>query len=694
MLKTKNFGLFLAMLAIFVLALAACQAEPEVITQTVEVTRVVTETQVVEGESVEVTRVVSEVQEVVVTATPEPVAPVSFVAPDATTYRSITFGDIDTMDPALAYDTASSGLIQNVLEGLIRFNHTDPTTYIPVLATEVPSIENGGISADGLTYTFNIRPGVLFSNGNDLTASDFAYSFQRGMLQSDPNGPQWLLLEPLLGYASGDVTEEIGEGAFAGDKEALLGGAAAEEMMATCEKVKASVVADDAAGTLTFNLAQPWGPFLATLAQSWGSALDQQWAAENGAWDGSCETWQNFYAPGSENDELSTIIMGTGPYILESWTPGEGYVLVANESYWRADGDVMWEGGPSGAPRIKTVVVKLVDEWGTRFAMLQAGDAEVVAVPTENRPQVDEFVGETCDFRTFECTPTETPDAPLRKWGNLPNPSRTDVFLNFNVATDEDGTNPYIGSGQLDGNGIPADFFSDVHVRKAFNYCFDYETYIADALNGEGVRNNGPIILDMLGYNPDGPTYNYDPEQCAAEMAAAWDGQVAEIGFRLQVAFNTGNTTRQTVGAILQSELGALNELYQIEIVGLPWPTLLRSFRARQLPVAVSGWIEDIHDPHNWVQPYTMGTFAGRQNLPDDLKAQFGELVTAGVTATDPAAREAIYFQLQQLFYDTAPDIILAQATATRYEQRWVQDWYYNPLEFGGYFYAYSLASE
>ena len=40
--------------------------------------------------------------------------------------------------------------------------------------------------------------------------------------------------------------------------------------MEACEKVKAVIVADDAAGTVTMTLAQPWGPFIATLANSWG----------------------------------------------------------------------------------------------------------------------------------------------------------------------------------------------------------------------------------------------------------------------------------------------------------------------------------------------------------------------------------------------------------------------------------------
>ncbi len=671
---SKRMSILVSLLVLTAIVLSACGPTAP---QTVVVTQIVAGTP----------------ETVVVTATPEPPKPVEFVTDDPTTWTELVFGDIDTMDPNLAYDTASAALIQNVMEGLIYFNYTDPTSYVPMLATEVPSLENGGISADGLTYTFNIRTGVKFHNGNDLTPSDFEYSFQRGLLQSDPNGPQWLLLEPILGYASGDVTEEIGEGAYAGDKEALLANATPEELVAVCEKAKAAVVADDAAGTLTFHLAQPWGPFLATLAQSWGATFDKDWAVENKAWDGSCDTWQNFYAPGAENDELTDKINGTGPYMLESWTPGEGYTMVANENYWRTE--PIWEGGPSGVPQIKVVNIKIVSEWGTRFAALQAGDAEVGTVNPDNRTQADEYVGEECDFRTFECTPNaEHPDAPLRKWAQLPSVSRTDVFLNFNVVTDEAGNNPYIGSGQLDGNGVPPDFFSDIHVRKAFNYCFDYDTYIADGLNGDGVRNNGPIILDMLGYNPDGEMYPFDLDQCKAEIEQAWDGKVAEVGFRLQATFNTGNTVRQTVAAILQTNFASIDEKYQIEIVGLPWPTLLRSFRARQLPVAVSGWIEDIHDPHNWVQPFTVGTFAGRQNLPDDLKAQFQDLVTAGVATADPAEREKIYFDLQKLHHDSAIQITLAQVTGTRYEQRWVQDWYYNPITFGGYYYAYSLAGK
>jgi len=684
----------LAMIAPMLLSACGPTPEPEVIIQTVPVEV----TKIIEQEGEVVTIIETQVVEVPVEVTTAPEEEVAapegvFVAPDPETYTYVTFGDIDTMDPNLAYDTASAALIMNVMEGLLFFNREKMTEYVPLLAEEIPTVANGGISEDGLTYTFKIRDGVTFHNGNDMTPSDFEYTFERGLIQSDVNGPQWLLIEPLLGYSTGDITEEIGDGAYAGDPDGLRANATPEELMAVCEKAKASVEADDEAGTLTFNLAQPWGPWLATLAQSWGSVMDKEWAIENGAWDGSCETWQDYYSPGPANDELNEIINGTGPYKLDYWTPDEEWVLTANENYWRADGDEMWPGGPSGAPSIKRVVRSLVDEWGTRFAILQAGDAENVAVPAANRPQVDEFVGEICDYETNECTPTDNPNQPLRKWPNLPTVSRTNVFMNFDLSQEE-GTNPYIGSGQLDGNGISPEFFNDIHVRKAFNYCFDYDAYIADAQNGEGIRNNGPIIYGMLGYNVDGPYYDFDIDKCAEEMALAWDGAVAENGFRVQMSYNTGNVARQTACAILQSSFATINDAYQIECLGLPWPTMLRAFRAGQLPLVASGWIEDIHDPHNWVQPFTVGTYGGRTNMPAELTDQFSVLVNAGVLAADPAEREQIYYELQQLFYDQAVQITLSQGADTRYEQRWVENWYYNPIMFAGYFYAYSLAGE
>src|SRR5690606_41083458 len=52
-----------------------------------------------------------------------------------------------------------------------------------------------------------------------------------------------------------------------------------------------------------------------------GSILDQDWVVAQGGWDGSCETWQNYYAMTSEEDPLSLVTNGTGPFSLASWEP-------------------------------------------------------------------------------------------------------------------------------------------------------------------------------------------------------------------------------------------------------------------------------------------------------------------------------------------------------------------------------------
>ncbi len=233
------------------------------------------------------------------------------------------------------------------------------------------------------------------------------------------------MIEAIMGYGSGDITENIAEGEYAGDQGSLVANATAEELLAVCEEVKSHFTADDETGIFTVTLPQPWGPFLPIIARPWAYIIDKEWAAEVGDWDGSCETWQNFYAPGQEATKLAKVIMGTGPYKLDHWTPDVEWVLTAKEDYWRAEGDEMWPGGPSGTANIQRIVHKTVPEWGTRFAMLQTGDGRLVNVPLANRPQIDPLVGEICDNNTGECTPTVTRMVHCAMYNDLPKPART-----------------------------------------------------------------------------------------------------------------------------------------------------------------------------------------------------------------------------------------------------------------------------
>jgi len=208
-----------------------------------------------------------------------------FKSKDPTTYVVASFGEPETLDPALDYESGGLGIILNVYDTLIFYNKDNPNEFVPQIATEVPSLDNGGITDGGKTYIFKIRQGVKFHDGSDMTVEDVAYSFQRGLLQGGTSSPQWLFTEAFFGTGTYDITDLFDAYTITStlgvtdvtslndDRENLvkLAEKNPELVKSVCQKVMDSIVADPAANTVTFKLAQPWAPFLATIAGGWGS---------------------------------------------------------------------------------------------------------------------------------------------------------------------------------------------------------------------------------------------------------------------------------------------------------------------------------------------------------------------------------------------------------------------------------------
>ena len=599
------------------------------------------------------------------------------------------YGEPESLDPAWMYDTSSAAVAYNVYESVVAFNRMKADEFVPALATE------WNLSDDGLTWTFKIREGVKFHEGGTLEPHDIAYSLQRGMLQDRVDGPQILFLEPFFGVGTStilDVVNQVGDLKVEDSStiDLTVNVKAAED---ACKKLKEAVSADDKAGTVTLKLAQPTPWLLQILAQQWGAALDMEWQVKQGDWDGDCATWTKWHNPAAEASVLFNKMNGTGPYKFDHWTPGEEIVLVANENYWRTE--PKWQGGPTGPARIKRVNLKLVEEWGTRLAMFQAGDIDYGDVDAAFYSQVDPMV-KTIYWEGDENGKSEeaNPDGQLIAFRNLARPAQTGAMMNFKVNTE--GGNPFILSGKLDGQGIPPDFFSDIHVRKAFCYSFDWDTFINDAFQGEAVQPKGPIPMDMLGYRADQPTYSYDPAKAEAEFKAAWGGKLWETGFAMQLVYNTGNDVRRIAAELIKANVEALNPKFKIDVVSLPWANFLEVRTQGKLPIMISGWLEDYHDPSNWVQPFMHpnGSYSRMQNFPKELGDQFLELINQGVKLTDPKERAPIYEKLQNLAYENAITIFLYQPYDRHYFQEWVKGWYYNPLMPEPYADIYSLSKE
>lgn len=619
------------------------------------------------------------------TASPAPATPTAPATSAAAatiknpnTLVEASIGDPESLDPAWAYDTASGEVIFNVYETLVFPKQGSTTEFVPLLAT------GWDISPDGKTYTFTIRKGVKFQNGEDLTPEDVAYSFWRGMIQDRSGGPQWILLQPFFGLNVQSFKDDVVAKQFNNN------------WVAAVQAVEKAVTYDNTAGTVTMHLKQPYGPMLQILAGTWAAIVSKPWVIKQGGWNGDPATAEKYHDPSAEKDELFKVMNGTGPYKLERWAPSEEIDLVRNDNYWLKT--PLWAGGPSGPAKMQRAVIKIVSEWGTRFAMLKTGDADIAYVDRQYTSQVDPLVKEACD-QTGQCT-TINANGTLRLDKGLPTVIADTIFFNEDVNTT--GGNSTLGSGKLDGNGIPANFFSDIHVRKAFNYAFDWNTYIKQVWNGEAEQALGPIIDGELGFDPKQAHYSFDPTKAAEEFKASTlksaDGKsLWDTGFYLQFVYNTGNDQRRAAGEILKADLAKINPKFKLSVVDEPFPVFLKDQTAGRMPLFMLGWQEDYHDPQDWVGPYLVsgGTYGGTQHFPKDLQTQMDNLINQGVQTSDPQARAKIYGQLQNLAYENALDIFVVQRQGRHYEQSWVKGWYYNPTypgapETGSYFYALS----
>jgi peptide/nickel transport system substrate-binding protein len=552
------------------------------------------------------------------------------------------FGDASTLDPSFAYDTASSGAFEwTIYETLIYFSGTKTDQYVPLLATEVPSLQNGGISADGKTYTFKIRQGVKFHDGSTMTPADIKYSLLRFMLLDPPGGPAWILLSAILGLDI-ETTRD--------DNDKLI-----PDMWD-----RANRAIQVKGNNVVITLKDPFGPFLNIMA-IWSIVVSKKFVVQNGGWDGAKATLAKYN--GLANEDQYTLFnkaSGTGPFKLQSWDPKTGtIVLERNDSYWRAPA------------KLRRIVIQSVQEFGPRRLALQNGDADYIVVDRADQPAVTGLPG----VRVVDDLPVLATDA---------------IFLQLAIRPEG---NRNIGSGRLDGNGIPPNFFTDVHVRRGFAHLFDRDRFVREALRGKGTVSHGPIPKGVLGYNPKGQWYELSRDRAIAEFKEAWGGQVWERGFKFTLLYNAGNISRQTAAQMMKEAAESINPKFQIDVQGVPWATYLPQYRGRQLPMYVLGWIADFADPHNFAQPFmsSNGAFTGRQGYKN---ADADRLIEAAARETDAKKRAALYAQVEEIAFRDVPTIYLSHNVRFVVMRTWVKGWFHNPMFWTGYMPLYNWSKQ
>ena len=213
------------------------------------------------------------------------------------TLKLLATGAGGTLDPQVNYTLQYWQLYQATYDGLVTFQKVGGTPsfdVVPDLATAMPTV-----SKDGLTYTFTLRKGIKFSNGQPVTVNDVKATFQRLFKVSNPNAGTWY--------------------------DVIAGGPACVTTPATC--TLSGLVVNAKTNSVVFHLLHADAEFLDQLAVPFGAILPASTPAK---------------------DQGSTPIPGTGAYKFASYNPNTALVMTRNPYFkvWSAAAQ------PQGYPNV------------------------------------------------------------------------------------------------------------------------------------------------------------------------------------------------------------------------------------------------------------------------------------------------------------------------------------------------------
>jgi peptide/nickel transport system substrate-binding protein len=532
--------------------------------------------------------------------------------------------DIPTLDPGVTYDTASGQFTENIYETLWTYKGSSLRAFDPLLATAVPSFTNGG-----KTLTVSLRKGVKFHSGNAFTCMDAEYSFRRNLVTNSGVSGNWFLSDALLGTQSN----------------------AKDDPSVTWAKIAASVNCNNA-GALVFTLPKPDPAFLAKLAFTGQSIVDMKWAIAQGEWNGTEATWKDWVGKDLTGGGLDKKPSGTGAYQLIS-RDANSILLKAFAGYW------------GSKPAISNIIWQKVPEQATRYQSFLRGDADVIETGPRANVQ-EQLVGKPG----------------VNFIDNLPNTVATAFFMNEKIS---DPT--LIGSGKLDGKGIPANFFSDVNVRRAFAYSFDYAGYIKDVQQGKGKQRTMLLPDTFPGYSANVKTYTYNPAQATAYFKRAFSGNVWKNGFVLNSNYRAGSVAAQTAMEILKKNVEALNPKFRLNINAKQWSQMLTDSKNGKEAMIVLGWAPDYADADNFLYTFysSNGYYFPRSNWKD---ASVDKWLDQARVSVDTATRNKLYAQVAQRAYEQTPYMLLPAGinfTIVRDNLKGVSAGTYNPMRSDAY---------
>lgn len=461
--------------------------------------------------------------------------------------------DIQNLDPTLSSgDVLTQEVLTNLYSTLVSFKVEknangelvgNPDQFQGELAK---SFE---VSSDGHTVTFHLRPGLKFANGDPIDANAVKFTYDRIFGQ---NGVTAFLTK-----------------------------------MASVDSADAVKVVDPL--TVTFHVTTPNTLLFGNMAQFGHSILDpvvvKPHMTKADPW---AHDWLKNHAQGTES----------GPYILQSWDPGNQIVLARNPNYY-------------GTVANDRIILKIIPDATNRLAQLEAGAVDIAyGIPTKDLSLLKEDPAVELAIHT----------------------TRAVAYIGMN-------------------NTVKP--FNNVEVRQAISYAVPYKTIIDKVINGYGIQLTSPI--------PKGTPYHTDQYFKYNQDFPKAKQLLTEAGYPngFNTTFEIPNDSAEAKQTAVWVQSALKNIGINVQIDELPGAAFTAKMQKRQLTFFYANqWISINNDPFYhmfWLLKADCCDYARYQNQ------QVWNLIDKYTLSTDKQAREQAALDIQKTVVDQAPWVFLYQ---------------------------------
>lgn len=435
-----------------------------------------------------------------------------------------------TLLPSQPTDNASIWVIEEVFDTLL-LPKADGTGVVPDLATSWTQ------SSNGLEWTFHLRHGVTFTNGQPLTSKDVKFSIEQ---TAKPSSPFSFIDASIAKIATPDPY------------------------------------------TVVITTKKPFAPLPSDMAIFANSIVPYNYA-------------------GMKPADFAKHPIGSGPFMLKSWTPGVEATFDRNPHYWR-----------KGLPYLNSITFKTVADSNTRANEVQGGQAQIDEFPAYSSISALQNSGGSVKVGTF--------------------PSSRVDFLSINNTKKP---------------------FDNVDVRRAIASAINKNTLVKVVLFGHGTPAGAYMSPSSWSFDKSIKGYPYDMKAAKAYLKKS----PVPDGFSGTIMVASGNSDQQTMAQIIQASVAKLG--IKLTIQTLDPSAAYEALQNGNYEIGFGYDTTDIVDPDEIIR--FVGSYeGGSHSLYSFYKnKQIDEWINKAATLNDQAARQKLYFKVEEQWNKDSPDVPL-----------------------------------